>query len=89
MADLRIISDGTPNGTKVYNGADEVRQVTDISWHIDCTGPARAMLSIYKPRIYALAVPTEDVAYVVHRGTASQYRRTRRGLHACERAVRR
>lgn len=88
MSEIRIISDGTPSGTRVFNGADEVRQVTDISWHVDCNGPARAMLSVYRPGIDAIAVPTEDVAYVVHRGTASQYRRTRRGLHACERTVR-
>lgn len=56
---LRIVSDGTPRGTRVLNAetGEELAGVRSVLWHIGMDGFARATIEVW-------AVPIDAVAAV-------------------------
>lgn len=58
---VRIVSDGTPHGTKVFVDGRELKSVTHVSWECGVEG-----LAVAKLTLYADEVQLEGVAQFRH-----------------------
>ena len=55
MSRVRIESDGTPYGTRVFNkDGTEIPLVTEIDWHLSMDGLATARITLFNVEIVAM-----------------------------------
>jgi len=71
MAEIRITSDGTPQGTKVVDShGDEIKGITEINWNLKAIGVASAVIRLAAIPLDAPAEasPTfkEDMAFLAN-----------------------
>lgn len=60
---LKIVSDGTPKGTKVFDELGQVERVRNITWSIDAGGLSMAIIELV-----GVSLETEVIAAGIEEG---------------------
>jgi hypothetical protein len=59
MSKVKIVSDGSPQGTTIIADGVELDDVTDVTWQLHCNGPraglARATLTLLNVEVELMA----------------------------------